>query len=138
MPVRFSTKNRKEGVRNGSHGGFNTPRKAISTAPFPIDGPTFPANQGILGLTHFIAVDTPVHHLANIHQASAAFGIFCPALTVSQRPFRLDPIENRGMAVGRIVPSNVLGGVFETIANPFWHHHAFDLLPALYSGDLIK
>jgi hypothetical protein len=38
--------------------------------------------------------DNPVHHLANIRQASAAFGIFSPALAVPQLLFRLDPIQN--------------------------------------------
>jgi hypothetical protein len=59
----------------------------------------------------------PVHHLANIRQASAAFGVFDPALAVPQLLFRFHPIQNGRMAVGFIVPANVLGRIFETIAD---------------------
>jgi hypothetical protein len=41
----------------------------------------------------YLIRDNPVHHLANIRQASAAFGVFDPALAIPPFLLRFDPLQ---------------------------------------------
>jgi hypothetical protein len=59
----------------------------------------------------------PVHHLANIGQASTALGVFISTPAISELLLRFDLLQNRRTAVGFIVLPDIFGRVIEAIAN---------------------
>jgi hypothetical protein len=63
----------------------------------------------------------PVHHLANIGQASSALGVFGGTVAAACPPLRLDLLQDGGTAVDLPVTSNVFRGIVETIAYRFSH-----------------
>ena len=67
--------------------------------------------------SNLIVAGNPVHHLANVRQASAALGVFDPAPAVPPSLFCFDPVEKGRTAVGLVVPADVIRGVFEAVAN---------------------
>jgi hypothetical protein len=62
-------------------------------------------------------LDELVHHLADVGNTSAAFGIFGRALASTHSFFGQNFFHNRGLAVLPQIDLNIFIGVMETIAN---------------------
>ncbi len=63
----------------------------------------------------------PVHHLADIAQASPALGVFHRALTISKFLFRLDFFHNRGTPILLVIPLDIFSRKAITVTNHFAH-----------------
>jgi hypothetical protein len=59
----------------------------------------------------------PVHHLANVSQASATFWVFGVTLAIPEFFLALDSFQDRRSAIVHIILSDILFGISKTVAD---------------------
>jgi hypothetical protein len=69
-----------------------------------------------------------VHHLADIAQASPAFGVFHRALTISKFLFGLDFFHDRGAPIPPVILLDIFSSEAKTVTNHFAHVLNFSFL----------